>query len=73
MIKGLYYRYQPNGLAVAGVHSIGFWQSSAGVKPWSGVGILSLPVGSLWALTLRNKGKGEGQKLWIKKEHKNMP
>lgn len=50
-----------------GVHSMGFWQSSAGGKPWSGVGILSLPVGGHyghwhWEIKARGRGKNYGSK-----------
>lgn len=79
MIKGLYYRYQPNGSAVSSAAS--GWSSFHGFLAelcWrKTLEWCRNPVAasgrSLWALTLRNKGKGEGQKLWIKKEHKKMP
>lgn len=50
-----------------GVHSMGFWQSSAGGKPWSGVGILSLPLGGHyghwhWEIKARGRGKNYGSK-----------
>lgn len=76
MIKGLYYRYQPNGLAVSSAAS--GWSSFHRFLAelcWSKTlewcrNPVAASGRSLWALTLRNKGKGEGQKLWIKKEHK---
>lgn len=76
MIKGLYYRYQPNGLAVISVASgwSSFHRFLAELCCSKTLEWCRNPVAasgrSLWALTLRNKGKGEGQKLWIKKEHK---
>lgn len=79
MIKGLYYRYQPNGLAVISVASgwSSFHRFLAELCCSKTLEWCRNPVAasgrSLWALTLRNKGKGEGQKLWIKKEHKKMP
>lgn len=75
MIKGLYYRYQPNGSAVSSAAS--GWSSFHGflaelcwrkTLEWCRNPVAATGR-SLWALTLRNKGKGEGQKLWIKKEH----
>lgn len=76
MIKSLYYRYQPNGLAVSSAAS--GWSSFHRFLAelcWSKTlewcrNPVAASGRSLWALTLRNKGKGEGQKLWIKKEHK---
>lgn len=76
MIKGLYYSYQPNGLAVISVASgwSSFHRFLAELCCSKTLEWCRNPVAasgrSLWALTLRNKGKGEGQKLWIKKEHK---
>lgn len=81
MIKGLYYRYQPNGLAVISAASgwSSFHRFLAELCCSKTLEWCRNPVAasgrSLWALTLRNKGKGEEQKIMDQKgtQIKKMP